>query len=68
MDIKQRASNKVFSKVYFTKIEIEDYKKSIRNGLHGGVTETEIKVCLKATEQELKVWNYIAELIEKNNN
>ena len=64
--IKERASNKSFSKVLFRQIEINDYNQAIRSGLHGGVTETETRICLEATKKELKVWKYINQLIKND--
>jgi len=64
--IKQRAADKSFAKVHFRKIEIDNYNEDIRSGLHGGVTETETKICLEATKKELMVWNYINQLIEND--
>jgi len=64
--IKQRAADKSFSKVHFRKIEIDDYFEAIKSGLHGGVTETETRICLEATKKELQVWNYINQLIEND--
>ena len=66
-EIINKATNKAFSKVHFRKIEIDDYKNAIHTGLHGGVTEAETRICLEATKKELKVWNYIAQLIELDN-
>ena len=64
-DIKNRASNKAFAKQTILKLDIEDYKRSLINGNYGGITYEEADQVLEVYKTELKVWNYITELIEK---
>ena len=64
-DIKNRASNKAFAKVTILALDIETYKRDLREGNIGGVTYEEFEQVLEGYETELKIWNYIAELIEK---
>ena len=64
-DIKNRASNKAFEKVTILALDIETYKQDLREGNIGGVTYEEFEQVLEGYETELKIWNYIAELIEK---
>ena len=64
-DIKNRASNKAFAKVTILALDIETYKQDLREGNIGGVTYEEFEQVLEGYETELKIWNYIAELIEK---
>ena len=64
-DIKNRASNKAFAKVIMLKLDIDDYKRSLINGTYGGITYEEAEQVLEGYKTELKVWNYITELIEK---
>lgn len=64
-DVKNRASNKAFAKVTMLKLDIDDYKRSLVNGTYGGITYEEAEQVLEGYKTELKVWNYIAELIEK---
>ena len=64
-DIKNRASNKAFSKVTILSLDIETYKRDLREGNIGGVTYEEFEQVLEGYETELKIWNYITELIEK---
>ena len=64
-DIKNRASNKAFAKVTILKLDIEDYKKSLKDGTYGGITYEEAEQVLDGYKVELEVWNYITELIEK---
>ena len=64
-DIKNRASNKAFAKVTILKLDIEDYKRSLKDGTYGGITYEEAVQVLDGYKIELEVWNYITELIEK---
>jgi len=64
-DIKNRASNKAFAKVTILKLDIEDYKRSLKQGTCGGITYKEAEQVLEGYKTELQVWNYITELIEK---
>ncbi len=64
-DLKNRASNKAFAKVTMLKLDIDDYKRSLINGTYGGITYEEAEQVLEGYKTELKVWNYITELIEK---
>jgi hypothetical protein len=64
-DIKNRASNKAFAKQTILKLDIEDYKRSLKQGTYGGITYEEAEQVLHSYKTELQVWNYITELIEK---
>jgi len=66
-DIHNRASDKAFAKLSMLTFEITDNKTSLITGNYGGdITEEEMRMILDSNKVELKVWNYIAELIEKN--
>ena len=57
-DIKNRASNKAFAKVIILKLDIEDYKRSLKQGTYGGITYEEAEQVLRrlqnrATSMEL---------------
>jgi|TARA_R110001632_G_scaffold124084_1_gene236818 hypothetical protein len=66
-DIHNRASDKAFAKLSMLTFEITDNKTSLMTGNYGGdITEDEMRMILDGNKVELKVWNYIAELIEKN--
>ena len=66
-DIHNRASDKAFAKMSMLTFEITDNKTSLMTGNYGGnITEDEMRMILDGNKVELKVWNYIAELIEKN--
>ena len=64
-DVKNRASNKAFAKVTILGLDIEEQKRNLRSGNIGGITYEEAKQVVTGYETELQIWNYIAELIEK---
>ena len=64
-DIHNRASDKAFAKMSMLTFEITDNKTSLITGNYGGdITEAEMRMVLEGNKIELKVWNYIAKLIE----
>ena len=62
--IKERASNKAFAKIHFLNLENKTYKRDIKAGGSGRLSVDLLKACLRSNENELKTWQYIAELIE----
>lgn len=66
-DIHNRASDKAFAKLSMLTFEITDNKTSLITGNYGGdITEEEMRMILDGNKIELKVWSYIAKLIETN--
>jgi hypothetical protein len=63
-ELKQRASDKAFAKMSMLLITIEQNKEDIRTGNYGGITSHEMNIVLNSNKTELKVWQYIAKLIE----
>ena len=63
-ELKQRASDKAFAKMTMLLIDIEQNKQDIRSKNYGGVTLDEMNIVLNSNKIELKVWQYIAKLIE----
>ena len=63
-ELKQRASDKAFAKMSMLLITIEQNKEDIRTGNYGGITSHEMDIVLNSNKTELKVWQYIAKLIE----
>ena len=63
-ELQQRVSDKAFAKMSMLLITIEQNKEDIRTGNYGGVTSTEMDIVLNSNKIELKVWQYIAKLIE----
>ncbi len=65
--IHERASDKAFAKMEMLFFEIGSNKLELKSGSYGGITEEEMIMILESNQAELKVWKYIAELIEKSN-
>ncbi len=64
--IRQRASNKAFSKIITLERDISKLKLDIRSGGDGRIGVDMLQKCLSSTEKELQTWQYIAKLIETN--
>ena len=63
-ELQQRARDKAFAKMTMLLIDIEQNKEDIRSKNYGGVTLDEMNIVLNSNKIELKVWQYIAKLIE----
>ena len=63
-ELQQRASDKAFATMSMLYITIEQNKEDIRTKSYGGVTLHEMNIVLNSNKTELKVWEYIAKLIE----
>ena len=66
LNIHDRASDKAYAKKHGLHNEIESNKTELKSGSYGGITEEEMIMILEGNKIELKVWQYISELIEKN--
>ena len=66
-ELRQRASDKAFAQVNQLNISIRRSKEELKLGILGGLTEDQLLMVLNSEETELKVWNFISELIEKSN-
>lgn len=66
-EIKEKASNKVFSKLSSLKFELESLKRDYTMGLTGGVTLQELEGVIMHVKKEIDIWNYISALVEKDN-
>jgi len=67
VEIQDRASNKAFAKILSLEAKQILFFKDLANGRYGGVTKEEIQLQISCNDIELKVWDYIANLVEKNN-
>ena len=66
-DIHNRASDKAFAKISMLAFEINDNKEALINTYYGGdISYEEMVMIYEGNKKELKVWQYIAELIEKS--
>ena len=67
-DLRQRASDKAFAKISMLTFEVSDNKGELKSGNYGGdISYEEMVMVYEGNKKELKVWQYIAELIEKSN-
>lgn len=67
-DLQQRASDKAFAKISMLTFEVNDNKGELKSGNYGGdISYEEMVMIYEGNKKELKVWQYIAELIEKSN-
>ena len=64
--IEDRARNKAFSQVTQLQLNIRRTKEDIGCLNIGGITVEQLEMVLKSEQRELKTWQYISELIEKN--
>jgi hypothetical protein len=65
--VQDRAHNKAFAKLTMLEFEIANLASDLKAGRTGGITYDELSSILVGTKVEREVWNYIMELIEKNN-
>jgi hypothetical protein len=66
--IRDLASCKAFAKIEMLKIRVKDSKEDIRTRNFGPVGMEELELLYNGYKKELKIWNLIAELIEKSDN
>ena len=64
--IEDRARNKAFSQVTQLQLNIRRTKDDIKRGITGNIAVEQLETILKSEQRELKTWQYISELIEKN--
>ena len=66
--IHQRASNKAFAKIEMLNFQIMSDEYDLKQGHYGGdISLSDFMLIVEGNKTELKVWQYIAELIEKSN-
>ena len=66
-ELKEKASDKVFSKLSSLIFELQSLKRDYYMGLTGGVTLQELEGIINHVEKEIDIWNYISALVEKDN-
>jgi len=68
MTIKERANNKIYSKIMHANIYIEDLRHEFKSGIfRGNITSEEMNGLIESAKIELDVLNYIYKLIELDN-
>jgi len=66
--IHNRASDKAFAKISMLNFQIQTDERNLAIGSYGGdISLSDFMLIVKGNKTELKVWQYIAELIEKSN-
>ena len=63
-EIKDLASDKAFAKLTTLDFEAQDLRDDIRKGIIGPITIEELIKIYQGTKKEIEIWNYIAKLIE----
>ena len=67
MTIKERANNKIYAKVLYAGIHLEDLRRELKSGKYrGNITHEEMVSLVDGAKIELQVLNYIYKLIETN--
>lgn len=66
LNIHERASDKAYARIIMAHNEVENNKTELKSGSYGGITEEEMIMVLESNKIELKIWQYIAKIIEKN--
>ncbi len=65
INIKERANNKIYSKIQMQYIELQDLRKELKSGIfRGNITYDEMTGLVSGAQTELEVLNYIYKLIE----
>ena len=67
-EIKERARHKAFAKMNFLELENRTYKRDIKAGGDGKLSVDLLQRCLSSNKNELLTWQYIAKLIETDEN
>ena len=66
--IHNRASDKAFAKISMLNFQIRRDVVDLECGFYGGdISREQFMLVAEGNKTELKVWQYIAELIEKSN-
>lgn len=66
--IHERASDKAFAKIEMLGFLIQTDERNLAIGSYGGdISLSDFMLVVEGNKTELKVWQYIAELIEKSN-
>jgi len=66
IDISERAANKAFAKVMSLRDEVKALRLDVKHRNVGALSIEQLEQVLEGTEIELDTWEYIFELIEKD--
>ena len=62
--IKNNASDKAFARLATLEIDLAQFKNDLISGSYYGITRDEVKLMIQDKKKEIQTWNYIATLIE----
>jgi len=65
-ELHNRAFDKAYSKLMHADIEIVKLRQDIERRSFGSLSESQVESMLNSMRIDQKVWQYISELIEKN--
>lgn len=65
--IKERAFDKVYSKIQVLGFKVTSLSKETKNGGSGGISLEQLLGVIEHNEMERHIWSYILSLIEKDN-
>ena len=65
--IKEKAFDKVYSKIQVLGFKIASLNKEVKNGGSGGISLEQLLGVIEHNEMERYIWSYILSLIEKDN-
>jgi hypothetical protein len=65
--IKEKAFDKVYSKIQVLGFKIASLNKEVKNGGSGGISLEQLLGVIEHNEMERHIWSYILSLIEKDN-
>ena len=66
--IHDRAANKAFAAITMLEIKLKANERDLQTKNYGGdISRSEYMLIVESNKTELKVWQHIAELIEKSN-
>jgi hypothetical protein len=63
-ELNEYASHKAFAKLTTLGFEADSLKEDIRTGNTGPITIDELVLLYEGTKKQIKIWDYIAKLIE----
>jgi|TARA_R100001463_G_scaffold129229_1_gene188015 hypothetical protein len=66
-ELNERASNKVFSKIFHLQEDLAKAKKDVKTGGDGRFSMDLLETVRDATARDLKTYEYIAKLVELDN-
>lgn len=66
VDVRERARNKAFAKIARLYLDVQQLKNDLEKQDSGIISMEDLATVYISTKRELKTWNYIATVIEKD--